>query len=72
MLDETHRALTAALERLPAAQRSLLLLRDVDAFPIASIAEMLDVRVPTVRVRLHRARRALRRVLRPRLEAWIG
>jgi len=70
--DETRRTLAAALERLPAPQRALLLLRDVDAFTIGAIAELLDVRVPTVRVRLHRARRALRRVLRPRLGGLVG
>ncbi len=70
--DETRRALAVGLARLPASQRALLLLRDVDALEITSIAELLAIRVPTVRVRLHRARRALRRVLRPRMEGLLG
>lgn len=69
--DETRRALAIGMARLPASQRVLLLLRDVDALEITSIAELLAIRVPTVRVRLHRARRALRRVLRPRMEGLL-
>jgi RNA polymerase sigma-70 factor (ECF subfamily) len=70
--DETRSALAAGLALLPASQRALLLLRDVDALEITSIAELLAIRVPTVRVRLHRARRALRRVLRPGMEGLLG
>ena len=64
--DETRRAVRAAVDGLPAAQRSLLLLRDVDALELKAIGVLLDVGVSTVKLRLHRARHALQCALRPR------
>lgn len=62
---ETRLAVRHAVDGLPASQRSILLLRDVDALELKSIATLLDVGVSTVKVRLHRARQALQLALGP-------
>jgi len=50
----------ALLERLPAAQRSVLLLHVLEEFSLEEIAVITSVPVGTVKSRLHHARRALR------------
>lgn len=52
-----------SVDRLPPTQRSTLLLREVDSLALKEIASLLDVGVSTVKIRLHRARRSLRRTL---------
>lgn len=52
--------LTAALDRLPPSQRMVVVLKDVYGWTHREIAEHLDVSVPATKVRLHRARSALR------------
>ena len=64
---ETGVAVRRSVDLLPLTQRSALLLRDVDGLPLADIAELLDVGVSTVKIRLHRARHALQHALRPGL-----
>jgi RNA polymerase sigma-70 factor, ECF subfamily len=64
---EMKRLVHLCVNRLPEAQRSVVLLRDVDALPLAEIANLLDVGVSTVKTRLHRARHALQRALGPQL-----
>jgi RNA polymerase sigma-70 factor, ECF subfamily len=49
-------ALIAGMQALPAAQRAVLLLRDVLAFPAADVAVMLDISVAAVKSSLQRAR----------------
>lgn len=61
-----------SVDRLPANQRSVLLLREVEELPLRTIASVLDVGVSTVKTRLHRGRQALQRALRPRLESLPG
>jgi len=53
--------LEAAIDRLPAAYRVVLMLRDVEGLSTAATAESLDLEVPAVKTRLHRARAMLRR-----------
>jgi RNA polymerase sigma-70 factor (ECF subfamily) len=56
--------LEAALRRLPAAWRAVVVLHDVEGFRHDEIAAALDVAVATSRSHLFRARRALRESLR--------
>jgi RNA polymerase sigma-70 factor (ECF subfamily) len=52
-----------AIRRLPAAQKEVVILRDLHGLTYAEIAEALNVPVSTVNSRLHDARDALRRKL---------
>jgi RNA polymerase sigma-70 factor (ECF subfamily) len=54
-----------ALERLDAAEREILMLREYEQLSYAEIASLLRVPVNTVRSKLFRARTALKDVLQP-------
>jgi RNA polymerase sigma-70 factor (ECF subfamily) len=54
-----------AIDRLPEIHRNVLLLRDIEGLDTEETARLLDVKADTVKVRLHRARQALRTVLAP-------
>lgn len=54
----------AALRRLPGDQRTVFLLKEVEGYAHGEIAELLGISVANSEVRLHRARRALRELLR--------
>jgi RNA polymerase sigma-70 factor, ECF subfamily len=58
---KTH--IEAALDQLPEILRLVFLLRDVEGLSTEETAEMLNVTVPTVKTRLHRARLALRQAI---------
>jgi len=63
--DPVHRkrvaaALEAALVELPDTYRVVFLLRDVEGLDTADVAEALELSVPAVKTRLHRARLFLR------------
>jgi RNA polymerase sigma-70 factor (ECF subfamily) len=54
-----------AIDRLPEIHRNVLLLRDIEELDTEEVARLLDVKADTVKVRLHRARQALRALLAP-------
>jgi RNA polymerase sigma-70 factor (ECF subfamily) len=56
------RELHAELQALPAGERAVLELVSVDGLTVAEAAAALNIRQVTARVRLHRARHALRSV----------
>ncbi len=56
-----------AIDRLPLHHRTVLVLREVDGLSTGETAECLGVSEAVVKVRLHRARLALREVLMARL-----
>jgi RNA polymerase sigma-70 factor (ECF subfamily) len=57
---ELGRVIERALARLPARDRAVLILREIDGLPYAEIARILDVPLGTLKARLHRAREQLR------------
>jgi RNA polymerase sigma-70 factor (ECF subfamily) len=67
-LTSGHEEITRALEGLPEVFRAAVVLRDIEEFTYAEIAEVLGVPVGTVMSRIHRGRALLRRALAGRLE----
>lgn len=59
----TREALQAALERLPAGYREVILLCDVEEMKYKDIAEVLSIPIGTVMSRIARGRKLLRRSL---------
>ncbi len=57
-------ALTHALKRLPPDLRAVVVLKDVEGYSHTEIGELLDISAGNSAVRLHRARRQLRNLLR--------
>jgi len=66
---ELGRLLTAAVDGLPESLRVVFVLRDVEGLDTAETASCLDLSQAAVKVRLHRARHALRVELDRRLGA---
>ena len=60
---ELHEIATKALMKLDEAQRTVVILRDIEGMSYARIAEVLDIELGTVRSRLSRARSKLREIL---------
>jgi RNA polymerase sigma-70 factor, ECF subfamily len=60
---ELERIVGAALQQLPAEQRSVLVLKELEGLGYAEIATALGIPVGTVGSRLNHARRSMRRVL---------
>ncbi len=63
---ETRRYLAAALARLPARQRIVVTLRDVQGYDSDEVCEILDISPAGQRLLLHRGRAALRAALEER------
>ena len=55
----------SAIDELPDNYRTVLLLRDIEELSTEEAAQMLGITANTVKVRLHRARQALRSLLEP-------
>jgi len=56
-----------AVEQLPDIYRQVFLMRDVEELTINETAEALNISIPSVKVRLHRARMRLQKQLAPQL-----
>ena len=65
---ETREFVRGCIDRLPEMYRTVLLLRDIEEMDTAEAAGVLGVSEGVVKVRLHRARNALRRLLAERFE----
>ena len=63
---ETREFVRDCIDRLPEMYRTVLLLRDIEEMDTSETAEVLGVNEGVVKVRLHRARHALRRLLAKR------
>jgi len=69
--DELRNVLQREIQRMPGLLRNVLILRDVEELPIASVAERLNITVPAAKSRLLRARIELKaRILRQSGSGW--
>ena len=66
---ETRAMVRAAIDELPESYRTVLVLRDIEELDTAEAAELLGVTANAVKIRLHRARQALRELIDRRLKA---
>ena len=64
---EVREVVRKAIDELPEAYRTVLMLRDIEELSTEETAEALEITPNTVKTRLHRARQALRTVLDERL-----
>jgi RNA polymerase sigma-70 factor (ECF subfamily) len=69
---ELRELLEQAIGQLPESYRCVFMLRDVEEISIEEVAGTLDLSEGTVKVRLHRARRALRRIVQKRAGNQLG
>lgn len=60
------------INALPDSYRIVLQLRDIEGYDTAEVAELLDLSEANVKVRLHRARAALKQLLEPMLRGELG
>jgi RNA polymerase sigma-70 factor (ECF subfamily) len=64
---ETCTMVQSCIDQLPAAYRTVLLLRDIEELDPVDVARMLNTTTNVVKVRLHRARQALRALIERKL-----
>jgi len=65
---EVRNLIRLAVEQLPDIYRQVFLMRDVEELTINETAEALNISIPSVKVRLHRARVMLQKQLAPQLK----
>lgn len=65
---ETREQVREMIDKLPDNYRTVLILRDIEELDTAETAELLELTPGTVKVRLHRARQALRNLLEHEFE----
>ena len=64
---QTKETVIALIGKLPDNYRIVLLLRDIEELSVSEVAEILNLSETNVKVRLHRARSALKKLLEPLL-----
>jgi RNA polymerase sigma-70 factor (ECF subfamily) len=64
---EVRNLIRLAVEQLPDIYRQVFLMRNVEELTINETAEALNISIPSVKVRLHRARMMLQKQLAPQL-----
>lgn len=69
---ETREFVRASIEQLPESYRTVLLLRDIEEMDTEEVARVLAVTPNVVKVRLHRARQALRALLDVRFRRGVA
>lgn len=62
---ETRQLVRAKIDELPESYRTVLVLRDIEGLDTEETAKMLGLSVNAAKIRLHRARQALRTMLAP-------
>jgi RNA polymerase sigma-70 factor (ECF subfamily) len=68
---EVRRLLEQAIDALPESFRAVFVLRAIEQMSVAETAACLRLRKETVKTRLHRAKRLLRKALDPRLASVL-
>ena len=63
--DEIREQVTEGIRALPDSYRIVLQLRDIEGYDTGETAKLLDTSESNVKVRLHRARAALKKILEP-------
>ncbi len=63
-LREELMAVEKAARALPEQQKTILFLRNIEGYSTKEVAEMLEMKVNTVEVKLSRARKGLRKILK--------
>jgi RNA polymerase sigma-70 factor (ECF subfamily) len=66
-LNEIQKILLDAMNQLPLGTRSIMLMHYFEGLTLQEIGKILDAKVNTVKVKAHRGRRALRRILAEKL-----
>lgn len=61
--DEMNKCIREFVDKLPADYRTIIILNELEGFTNKEIADVLQVSLDTVKVRLHRARDRLRKML---------
>ena len=62
---ETRAHVAESILALPDSYRIVLQLRDIEGYDTSETAELLEITEANVKVRLHRARAALKKILEP-------
>jgi len=71
--DEQFRSqIYSAINQLPDAYRIVMLLRDIEGYDTSEVARLLDISESNVKVRLHRARAALKKLIDPLLRDEVS
>ena len=65
---ETRAHVRSAIETLPDSYRTVVVLRDIEELSTEETAQALGLNPNTVKIRLHRARQALLKLLKPTME----
>lgn len=63
--DDLRAQISESIDALPESYRIVLQLRDIEECDTSEVAELLDISEANVKVRLHRARAALKKLLEP-------
>lgn len=69
--DDLRQAVRSCIEQLPEQYQTVLVLRDIEGFDTEQTAQILGTTPANTKVRLHRARHALRSLVGPLLESSI-
>jgi len=62
-----HYATNPSFASLPDGQCIVLLLRDIEGYSTREVADLLDLSESNIKIRLHRARTALKKAIEPLL-----
>jgi RNA polymerase sigma-70 factor (ECF subfamily) len=69
---ELQARVNAGIDELPDSYRIVLQLRDIEGYATSEVAALLEISEANVKVRLHRARAALKKLLEPILRGELS